>query len=245
MEKLISYPLSAIYYLLHETTLIAFQAVQWLCLNLFGYKAHKKSADAMFFFLVFNTYILGTRYKIENRHKLPADAPLIIVANHQSMYDFTTIGWFFRKMYPKFIGKIELRKGWAGISYFLNHGGGELIDRKNPTQSLPALKKVAQYIEVNKLPVVIFPEGTRSNTTSKTKPFKEKGLKILCEFAPSAYVIPVTINNSWKMTKWGSFPLGLGNKIIFTIHDSIPVKKYSLQEVFEKTEQTIIKAIIP
>ena len=245
MKKFISYLLSVVYYLLYHTTLVVFQAIQWFCFNLFGYKAHRKSADAMFFFLVLNTYILGTRYKIENLHKIPTNVPLIIVANHQSMFDFTTIGWFMRKISPKFIGKIELRKGWGGISYFLTHGGGELIDRKNPKQSLPALEKVAQDIEVNKQSIVIFPEGTRNNTTGKPKPFKEKGLRILCKFAPSAYVVPITINNSWKMTRWGNFPLSIGNKIIFTIHNSIPVKAMLFDEIFEKTEQSIIQAIFP
>jgi 1-acyl-sn-glycerol-3-phosphate acyltransferase len=27
--------------------------------------------------------------------------------------------------------------------------------------------------------------------------------------APSAYVVPVSINNSWKIVKYGFFPLGL------------------------------------
>jgi len=245
MQKLISYPLSVIYYLLYWTTLVVFQAIQWLCFNLFGHKAHRKSADIMLFFLVFNTYILGTRYKIENLHKLPTGVPLIIAVNHQSMFDFTTIGWFMRKIQPIFIGKIGLRKGWSGISYFFTHGGGELIDRRSPLQYLPALKKAAQYIEINKRPLVIFPEGMRSRTTSKPQPFKEKGLKILCEFAPSAYVVPITINNSWKMTRWGNFPMSIGNKIILTIHDSIRVEDMSFPEIFEKTEQTIVQAIIP
>ena len=55
MEKIISYPLSAIYYLLFGTTLAFFHVVQWICFNLFGYKAHKKSVDVLSFFLVANT----------------------------------------------------------------------------------------------------------------------------------------------------------------------------------------------
>ena len=242
MQKLISYPLSAIYYLLFETTLIFFQGVQWFCLNLFGYKGHQKSANVMFFFLVFNTYILGTRYKIINLHKLPIGVPLIIVANHQSLYDSTTIAWFMRKVHPKFIAKIELRKGMFGISYFLTHSGSVLIDRKNPVQSLSAIKKMAQYIEVNKQSVVIFPEGTRSKT-GKPIPFAENGLKVLCKYASSAYVVPVTINNSWKMTRWGAFPFGIGNKIILKIHNPISVKDTSFPEIFERTERAVVQAI--
>ena len=243
MQKVLSYPLSIIYYLLFGSTLVVFHLIQWLCFNLFGYEAHKKSVDVLSFFLVFNTYVLGTRYKIKNLNKLPVGVPLIIAANHQSLYDITTICWFMRKIHPKFISKIELGKRIPSISYNLNHGGSVLIDRKDAKQSLSAIKEMAQYIESNKRSVVIFPEGTRSKT-GKPRRFAENGLKILCKYASSAYVVPVTINNSWKMTKWGSFPLGIGNKLELIIHDPISVKDMPFSELFVKTEQTITKAII-
>lgn len=242
MQKLAAYPLSVIYYLLFGSTLVIFQPIQWLCFNLFGYKAHKKSVDALCFFLVANTYALGTSYKVRNPGKLPTGVPLIIAANHQSLYDVTTIGWFMRKVHPKFISKIELGKGIPSISYNLNHGGSVLIDRKDPKQSLSAIKEMAQYIEANKRAAVIFPEGTRSKT-GKPRPFAENGLKILCKYAPSAYMVPVTINNSWKMTKWGSFPLGIGAKFELIVHDPIPVKDMPFPELFTITEQAVVQAI--
>lgn len=243
IRKLIAYPLSCIYYLLFGTTLVIFHLVQWLCFNLFGYSAHKKSVDILCFFLVANTYVLGTRYKIKGLEKLPANTPLIIAANHQSLYDITSIGWFFRKVHPKFISKIELGKGIPSISYNLNHGGSVLINRKDPKQSISAIKTMAEYIETNKRATVIFPEGTRSKT-GKPGAFAEAGLKMLCKYAPSAYMVPVTINNSWRMTRWGSFPLDIGNCLEFIIHDPIPVKEMPFSELFAKTEQLIVDDII-
>lgn len=239
MQKILSYPLSAIYYLMLGLTLVIFHPIQWLCLNLFGYKAHKKSVDVLCFFLVANTYILGTRYKIENLENLPSGKPLIIAANHQSFYDITTIAWFLRKVHIKFVSKIELGRGIPSISYNLNHGGSVLIDRKDPKQSLTAVRRIAEYIEEYKRTAVIFPEGTRS-ATGTPAPFAESGLKILCKYAPSAQVIPVTINNSWKMLKWGTFPMGLGNKIIITIHDSISVKDTPFAQIFDRTQKAVV-----
>ena len=242
MKKILAYPLSIIYYLLFGSSLVIFHLIQWVSFNLFGYKAHKKAVDVLCFFLVANTYVLGTRYKIRNMEKLPIGVPLIIAANHQSLYDITSLGWFMRKVHPKFISKIELGKGIPSISYNLNHGGSVLIDRKDPKQSLSAIREMAQYIETNNRTAIIFPEGTRSKT-GKPRPFAENGLKILCKYAPSAYMIPVTINNSWKMTRWGSFPLGIGNKLELIIHDPIPVKGMPFTEIFQKTEQSVIQAI--
>ena len=243
MQKILSIPLSVIYYLLFGMTLLIFHPIQWVCFNLFGYKAHKKSVDALNFFLVANTYILGTTYKFENLDYLPENAPLIIVANHQSLYDIPAIFLFMYKIHPKFISKVELGKGIPSISYNLNHGGSVLIDRKDAKQSLTAIKKMGEYIDVNKRSAVIFPEGTRSKTGKPGK-FAENGIKILCKYSPSAYVVPLTINNSWKMTKWGTFPLGLGNKLTFTIHQPISVKDTSFDELFEQTEKIITESII-
>lgn len=242
MKKLIAYPISAIYYLFFGLILVVFHVIQWICFNLFGYEAHKKSADGLLLFLVLNTYLLGTRYKIIGLDKLPADTPLIIVSNHQSWYDITSLGWYLRRVHPKFVSKIELGKGIPSISYNLRNGGSVLIDRKNAKQSISAVQEMGKYIEEHKRSVVIFPEGTRSRT-AEPLPFAVNGLKILCKYAPSAHVVPVTINNSWKMTKWGSFPLGIGNTLEFIIHNPIPVKEMPFQELFDKTERVITEAI--
>lgn len=243
MQKIIAYPLSIIYYLLFGATLVFFHVLQWIAFNVFGYSAHKKSVDWLCFFLVANTYALGTRYKIRNLDKVPSGVPLIIAANHQSFYDISTIGWFLRKTHPKYISKIELGRGIPSISFNLRHGGSVLIDRKDARQSLSAIKEIGVYIEEHNRAAVIFPEGTRSKS-GKPKSFAVNGLKILCRNAPSAYMLPVTVNNSWKMTRWGAFPMGIGNKIELIIHDPIKISDSSFEEVFEKTEKSVIEAIV-
>lgn len=89
---------------------------------------------------------------------------------------------------------------------------------------------------------MIFPEGTRSKD-GKPKEFAQSGLKILCKYAPSAYVVPITINNSWKMVKFGPFPMGLGNKLEFTIHEPMAVKDFSFEELMEKTEKAVVQTL--
>lgn len=243
MQKILSVPLSIIYYLLFFSILLVFHPLQWVCFNLFGYKAHKWSVDLLNFFLVINTYLLGTRYRIEHPENLPQGVPLIIAANHQSMYDITTIGWFMRRVHPKFVSKIELGRYIPSISYNLNHGGSVVIDRKDPKQALSAIAGLGKYIEANNRAAVIFPEGTRSKT-GKPRRFAENGLKILCKYAPSAYMVPVTINNSWKMTRWGVFPVGLGNELILTIHPAFPVSGQSFAETFERTEKAVVEGCL-
>ncbi|WP_111307848.1 lysophospholipid acyltransferase family protein [Confluentibacter sediminis] len=245
MIKLLSYPISIIYYLCFFLTLVIFHPIQWLCLNVFGYQAHKKSVDILQLALMRCANILGTRFTFNNPYHIDTNQPLIIVANHQSLHDIYPMTWYMRKHHPKFISKIELGKGIPSVSYNLRHGGAALIDRKNPRQSLPELMRFGDYIEVNKRAAVIFPEGTRSKN-GEPKPFQTKGLEILFKKIPSALIVPISINNSWKMFKYGKFPMGLGTHITFTVHNPIKLATFvDKVALIETIEATIKKDIHP
>lgn len=243
MKKILSYPLSALYYVCFGLCLVIFHGIQWICLNLFGYNAHKKSVSILNFFLVRCTNILGTTYEFENRHLIPEGVPLIIVANHQSMYDIPAIIWYLRKFHPKFISKKELGRGIPSVSFNLRHGGSVLIDRKDPKQALPAIKQMAEYIEEHNRSAVIFPEGTRSKD-GNPKRFAENGLKILCKYATSAYIVPLSINNSWKIVKNGNFPLTLCNRVTFTVQQPFAIRNVPFNEIIERTENAVKQGII-
>lgn len=243
MQKIISYPISAIALLIFVLFLLIFHPIQWVCLNLFGYTAHKKSVDYLNGILLAVGALIGSTFSVSGLEKVTKNAPLIFVANHQSLYDIIGLIWFLRKWHPKFVSKIELGKGIPSVSFNLRHGGSVLIDRKNPKQAVPAIANLGKYIEDTRHSAVIFPEGTRSSNGTP-KPFATTGLKLLCANAPSAYIIPITINNSYKINKYGFFPLGLGNRVTFTIHQPLAVSDFSFEEIMEKTENAIVKSII-
>ena len=233
MQKILSYPLSAIYLIFFGLCLVIFHPVQWVCLNLFGYEAHKRSVCILNLCLIRCTHILGTSYRFQWPEKMPEKGPLIIVANHQSMYDIPPIIWHLRRYHPKFVSKKELGRGIPSVSYNLRHGGSVLIDRKDRKQALSAIKEMGHYIETTGRSAVIFPEGTRSRD-GRPKPFRTIGLKALIKSAPSAHILPVSINNSWKMLRYGAFPYGLGSRIHFTIHPAVPASSCddaTLQEI--------------
>jgi 1-acyl-sn-glycerol-3-phosphate acyltransferase len=154
------------------------------------------------------------------------------------MYDIPPIIWHLRKYHPKFVSKKELGRGIPSVSFNLRHGGSVLIDRKDRRQSLQAIRSLGEYIEKTGRSAVIFPEGTRSRT-GQPKPFRTVGLEALIKAAPSARILPVTINNSWKMLRFGKFPLGLGNCITFTLHETLPVEPSRVKETLDAVEQTI------
>ena len=243
MKKILSYILSSIFYLFYGILLLFFHALQWIGFNVGKYKGHKIAVDLMNCTLTYLLYILGTRIKFINKYPIPKDVPLIIVSNHQSMHDICPISCYLKKQHPKFVSKIELGKGIPAVSYNLTHGGSVLIDRKDPRQALTAIRDFGKYIEENNYAAVIFPEGTRSKD-GVPKRFSENGLKMLTKFAPSAYVIPVSINNCWKLNKFGMFPLEVGVKVTFEFHEPIKANSMEFVKLFEKVENTIKNAVV-
>lgn len=243
MKRLLSIPFSILTITSFLFFLCLFLPIQIISLRLFGYKAHKRSVDALTFFLLRVLWFNFTTASISFKTTLPTDKPIIFVANHQGVFDIVGMGWFLRKYHLKYVSKIELGKGIPSISYNLNHGGSVLIDRSNPKQALPALKKMGEYIEKYNRSTVIYPEGTRSRD-GKPGEFSSNGLKILCKYAPNALVVPITINNSWKVFRYGKFPLGLGNKISFLVHAPISVNEMDFKTLFEQVEKNIITDIV-
>lgn len=243
MKKILSYILSSVFYLFYGILLLFFHGLQWLGFNMGKYRGHKLAVDLMNCSLTYLLYILGTRIKFINEYSIPKDVPLIIVSNHQSMHDICPLACYLKRHHPKFVSKIELGKGIPSVSYNLTHGGSVLIDRKDPRQSLTAIRDFGKYIEKNNYAAVIYPEGTRSKD-GKPKRFSENGLKMLTKFAPSAYVIPVSINNCWKLNKFGMFPLEIGVKVTFEFHEPIKASSMEFVNLFEKVEKIIKNAVI-
>ena len=243
LKKIISYPLSVLYYFLFILILFIFHPLQWIAFNLGGYRAHKKIVDYLNFCLTLILYVLGIRLKFINKQNLPNDAPLIFVSNHQNVNDIPPIFWYLRRYHPKFVSKIELAKGVPSVSYNLRHGGSVLIDRKDAKQALIALSDFGSYIEESRHSAVIFPEGTRSKN-GVPKRFSENGLKLLVKKTPSSYVVPMTINNSWKILENGYWPLTTFIKITFEVHEPIKSDALPFDELFKKTEKAIKDAVI-
>ncbi|MDD3772205.1 MAG: lysophospholipid acyltransferase family protein [Weeksellaceae bacterium] len=236
--KLIAIPLTVIFYTIYGLALGIMHLVQWLTYNLSGYQAHHNSVKFLDWILIQNTRVLGTTYSFSGREKLPKDVPLIFVSNHQSMFDVSPLEWYLESFHPKFISKIELGKNIPSVSYNLKKGGSVLIDRKDSRQSLSEIKKLSEYIEKYKRSAIIFPEGTRSRD-GKLKTFKDNGIRILLKYSPSALIVPITINNSWKIAKNGAFPLSLGAKFTLEVHEPISPKAYDFEDLMIKIKEVV------
>lgn len=207
--------LTALFAIWFGLTLLVFEAVQQIALKI-SPRLHERSVVGLNRSLLFALKLAGARFNTEYRGRPSADRPLIIISNHQSLFDIPLLHLTFVEHYPRYIAKKELVTRWLpSVTFNLRHGGSAIIDRSDPRQALPEIKRVAEIVNRDKRALVLFPEGTRGRD-GQLKPFKTGGLSALLRSAPDAEIVPVTIDNSWILVarKFGPIPRGIKIKVI-------------------------------
>lgn len=210
MKKIIAYFLTPFYLLSFGLVLLLFQPLQWLAFHVFGYKAQQGMVYRLNWGLMRCIHIMGGRVDFRlDTARIPADKPLIFAANHQSMNDIPAMIWFLRQYRPVFIAKQELSKGIPSISYNYKCGGAIGINRKDSVQARQAIEALGKRVAGTGESVCIFPEGTRSRD-GQLKAFQPGGIKTLLQAVPDAVIIPIHIQNSWKLVQDGFWPVPVG-----------------------------------
>lgn len=247
MKKIISYPLSVLHYAVYTFLFLFFHLLQWIAIHCFkSRRIHKKIVEILVFFLVYSMAITGNKPKFTHKTAIPKGVPLLFVANHQSIYDIPALIWFLRKYSRyglRFVGKKELGNGTPSITINLRYNGSALIDRDNPQEAITQLERFGHSLQKDKDSGMIFPEGTRSRN-GVPKPFKIRGIEAIMKNMPDGYIIPITINNSWKVVQYGHFPLGIGSKINFCTHQPIKINIHKIREQVSEIEKIITKDVI-
>jgi 1-acyl-sn-glycerol-3-phosphate acyltransferase len=241
MNKTLGYIFSPLFYIFFFLTMVIFQPIQWISYR-FGYQPHKKSVDYLNFFLTYCQVFLGNSTTFINEQDLPIDRPKIFIANHQSMYDIPPIFWYLRKHHVKFISKVELTKGIPSISFNLKYGGGANIDRKDSKQAVGEILKLGRRMKENNWSAVIFPEGTRAKD-GKLKPFQVGGIATLLKTAPNALIVPVAVENSWKVVQYGTYPLSVGEHLKWTVLPPIDITGKNPEEITRAAEEAIRRVL--
>ncbi|HJT73085.1 MAG TPA: lysophospholipid acyltransferase family protein [Chitinophaga sp.] len=238
MKKLAGYIFTSVHYLFFGLLLLLFHPIQWLCLKLGGYAAHKRSVDILNYLLTGTYCLMGSRARFINNEKLPEGRPILFVSNHQSMYDIPPLVWNLRKYHAKFISKQELTRGIPSISFNLKYGGAANIDRKDAKQSTGEILKLAQKMKERKWSAIIFPEGTRSRD-GHMKRFAAGGAGIILKKVPDVLLVPIAIKGSWELTRYGAFPLSFGEKMSWTVLTPIEPAGRTAEEVLKEAEAAV------
>ena len=104
--------------------------------------------------------------KIVVHGKLSDKRPLMVVANHISVFELATFPLAFR---GSFIAKKEMEH-WPLVGWVAKKFGVIFVDRR-PSHARDALGVVQRAVQSVKYPMILFPEGTTTNG-AYVKPFK-------------------------------------------------------------------------
>jgi 1-acyl-sn-glycerol-3-phosphate acyltransferase len=133
-------------------------------------------------------------------HIQPARATVYAV-NHQSNVEPPILFHLLRSVFPRLriLYKAELRKLPVLVRAF-DLAGFVPLERGNPDQSLPAIKRAAEALRDGNS-FLIFPEGTRSRSGALL-PFKKGGFIMALE--GQAAIVPVAIKGARNAMRKGS-----------------------------------------
>ena len=166
----------------------------------------------------------GVRVVLENAERIDPDVPQILVANHSSWVDVLTLAAYTPGRYV-FVAKKEVEN----ILYFgraVRACGHIFIDRQDHQRALQSLAVAKKKLEEERPTVIMFPEGTRSET-GELQPFK-KGAFVLA-LQTGAEIVPTAIVGSRAIMPKHSFRIRSGT-VTVRFGAAIPVAGLDVED---------------
>ena len=98
------------------------------------------------------------------------------------------------------------------MSYNLRKGGHVLIDRGDAPAAVAAIRDLGRRVRAGSCSAMIFPEGTRARE-GELGAFKPAGTLALLEEGPTTAVVPVAIDESWRLLRHNYLPVPFGTRV--------------------------------
>jgi 1-acyl-sn-glycerol-3-phosphate acyltransferase len=129
------------------------------------------------------------RQRVEGRERLPWRAPAVLVANHLSMLDILVLYGLFRPF--KWVSKAELlRVPFVGWNMWINDYVGV---KRGHAESVRQMMAHCRAHLARGVPVLVFPEGTRSRD-GRLQKFRDGAFKLA--FEAGCPVIPIAVSGT-------------------------------------------------
>lgn len=150
--------------------------------------------------------------EVRGREHLPsADAPCVVVANHQSAYDIFTLNGHVGIPF-KWVMKAELRKmPFVGKACEAAHY--IFVDETKPSSIAHTIEDAKRVLATGNS-IFIFPEGSRTETGRMIR-FKKGAFVMASEL--DVPILPVSIDGAYEVLPRGHY-LPFPHRIILTIH---------------------------
>lgn len=177
-----------------------------------------------------------TRHRIEGVEKIDRNKAYVIMANHNSMFDITSM--YYLPLNFRWVTKREVMKTpFFGQLIFMH--GDIMINRGRAAQAMEQLRTEGKMWLDRGVSVAIFPEGTRSKTGEMGR-FKPGGFMMAKELG--ATILPVVMDGTNRVTKKNPFFFNWRNRVTVRVLDPIPAEEVAtadLRTLLETTESRI------
>ena len=200
--------------------LLVFDPLQRIA-RVFGQRPQEVVAGALQIALVWAFRLTGMRLHVDRSAAVKPHTAYLFIANHQSIFDVPIFGSMLFSNYPKYVSKRELASWIPSISYNLRRGGNAIIDRRNRAQATREIRALGARVQERGVSAVIYPEGTRARR-GELGPFKPAGALALLKAAPDVPVVPVAIDESWRLLVSNLLPVPFGVQVRVHIGEPIP-----------------------
>lgn len=185
-------------------------------------------------------WTVRVRPTVLNTHYIPNDPkyPVVYVANHTSYLDIFVFAYLFRRI--KYVSKAEIFKipivGWA-----MQMAGNIALVRASARGQMEAYRAMLRTL-ANGISLVVFPEGTRSETGVMRR-FKPGAFRAAKQ--KKALVIPVTILGTREiMPSTAYVPLKYpSDPIQIVLHPPIDSNELEINEIVDASFRAIDSAL--
>lgn len=188
-------------------------------------------STARFYYNIFS-FVMGMRINID-KPELLEKLPAILISNHQSELDIYMLGRIFP---PKCVvtAKKQL-KYLPFLGWFMSASGTFFLDRSNRESAIRTLNNALDQLKENKGGLFMFPEGTRSYSSTPTLlPFKRGAFHLAVQ--AQIPIIPVIVSNTSNLYSMKLFNFNRG-EINIKVLDPIPTLGLTKDDVPGLTEK--------
>ncbi len=177
-----------------------------------------------------------TRHRIRGLEKLDPNKAYVIMSNHNSMFDITSM--YYLPLNFRWVTKREVMKTpFFGQLIFMH--GDIMINRGRAAQAMEQMLREGKMWLDRGVSVTVFPEGTRSKTGEMGR-FKVGGFMMAKELG--ATILPVVMDGTNRVVKPKSFLFNWRDRVTVQVMEPIPaeeVRSTDTRELMEKVEKQI------
>lgn len=191
--------------------------------------------------IFFARTICGINYKVIGLENIPKNSSYVVMAKHQSQWETFFLVNLLQPI--SIVCKQELLKLPLGVGYGISLLNPITINRSNPRQALKQIQTMGlQRLQDDNMPVLIFPEGTRT-TVGKVGKYARSAAQLAINAEKPVIFISLNSGLCWPDKGFMKYPGTIAIRINTAVSSSGKTAQQLTQEAQHWIEDNIPSAL--